>query len=431
MRHRFIALITTFWGVINCFGQDVKLKLTRPINYDENKVAPYVLPNILLCEDGTIVNTSKQWERKRRPEILQLFSTYMYGKVPNMEESSKWEVIKTKSNALDGHAIRRDIKVWPLASHHDYSIDVQIYLPHSSKRQPVPLFLAIALLPNYTVCLDSDLEKPDSILMANGQRSKAVKRGDKKDFWQVEKILAEGYGIAIFCHQDISPDTPTDFYKSLPSMFYKTGQSYPAPDEWGAISMWAWQMSRVMDYIVNDDLIDKEKVIAIGHSRFGKTALWAAVQDKRFAMAVANNAGCGGTAISKRRFGETIEAINQRFPHWFCSNFKQFNNREEYMPFDQHELVALMAPRPVYIASAEQDDWSDQKGEFLAGKEASTVYHLYGLNGLECDSIPAVEHPKSTGYIGYHIRRGKHTMTAYDWDQYLKFANMHFIKETK
>lgn len=431
IRHKtFIAFLELYWFLCT-LGQSSKIKLIRPISYEETKVPPYKLPDLLLCEDGTKVRSIKQWEEKRRPELLYLFSEYMYGKTPCVNEDIKWIVLRTQENALGGKAIRRDVRVYPLANHLEHSINVQMYLPSYSKEKPVPLFFAMALLPNYTVCNDPEVDMPDFILAENGKRKKAVKRGCMSEFWQLDKLLERGYGLVTFCHQDLSPDTLNDFLKGVPSLYYIPGMKCPYPNEWGSISFWAWQMSRVMDYLVTDKLVDNKRIIAIGHSRFGKTALWAAAQDKRFAIVISNNSGCGGAAISRRCFGETIEAINRKFPQWFCGNFKQFDNRENYLPFDQHELIALIAPRPVYIASAEEDRWADPKGEFLGGKEATPIYNLYGLDGLECKEIPDIECPQSKGYVGFHIRKGGHTMTQYDWIQYLNFVDRHFDKINK
>ena len=417
--------------LLGAYIQNLRLKLVRPISYNEANVPVYELPDLLLTSDGEPVVTKKQWETKRRPQLLTLFSTYMYGRIPIIKETIEWKIIRTDYTALSGRAIRREVRVWPLRNQSDFYIDLQIYLPLLAKEKSVPLFLAIALLPNYTVYNDLDVEIPESILIENGIKVTALKRGEKSDFWQLDKVLSRGYGLATFCHQDLGPDTNTDFINGFPSLFYMPGQRFPYPDEWGAISMWAWEMSRVLDYIITDNMIDKTKVVAIGHSRLGKTALWAAAQDQRFAMAISNNSGCGGAAISRRCYGESLEAINLQYPQWFCGNFKQFVNRERYMPFDQHELIALMAPRPVYIASAEDDKWADPKGEFLAGKEASPAYHLYGLKGLECDNMPPIEEPIIDGCIGYHIRKGKHTMTAYDWEQFLNFADLHLTNNKK
>ncbi len=392
-------------------------------NFDESKSGSYTLPDPLTLANGERVRNLKTWQNERRPEILRLFETQMFGRAPSPPKKLNFEITSIDKSALGGKAIRKEIAI-------DISgkkLNLLVYLP-ANARGRVPVFLGLNFGGNQAIDADPGIrlanvwreDRTTKALTVNTADEKT--RGAAAGRWQLEKVIARGYGLATMYYGDIEPDFNGAIQHGIRPLFLKAGQSAPAADEWGAIGAWAWGLSRAMDYLATDDAVDSKRVAVIGHSRLGKTALWAGATDPRFALVISNESGEGGAAISRRNYGETVANLNDRFPHWFCGNYKQYSGRANDLPFDSHMLIALIAPRPVYVASAEGDQWSDPHGEFLGAQGADAVYALFSKKGIGKVEMPPVQHPVGD-VVRYHIRTGKHDVTAYDWEQYLDFAD--------
>ncbi|MDR1814482.1 MAG: acetylxylan esterase [Tannerella sp.] len=393
----------------------------QEVNYDEAKVPAFDVPDPLTCNDGTKVSTVKEWENRRRPEIMAFFASQFYGQTPAEKIPVSYTVLSENPNFMEGKATARQVKFVFTNNGKSLEAILLLLLPNNNKAK-IPVFVSYNYKGNHSICLDTTILYTPSFSRLKTADDPDWKRGNQATRWSIEKIIARGYGVATMFYQDIYPDAPNKEDESIVSLFTSYKPDNKASDKWQALGAWAWGSSRIVDYLETVKRVDKEKIIIMGHSRQGKSALWAGAQDKRFKIVISNDSGCGGAALSKRVFGEHLARITSSFPHWFCPALNFYANNEAALPFDQHELIALIAPRFAYIASAEDDRWADPKGEFLAGVYASPVYNLYGLKGLTINDNPKVNQPVMNA-VGYHIRTGVHDVTDYDWGCYLDFAD--------
>lgn len=366
-------------------------------NYDEARVPPYELPDVLASGAGR-VGSQAAWAG-RRAEVIELFREHVYGRSPGRPERLRFDVVEENPRAMDGAATLKRIAVRSAQAGREHRFELTIFLPNG-RRGAVPLFLLLNNRPASNV---------------------DPTRTEKSGFWPAEEMVARGYGIAALQVGDLAPDDKDKYRDGVIAMF--DGTAPRTGTSWGALAAWAWGASRAMDYFESDDRIDARRVAVVGHSRGGKAALWAGAEDTRFALVVSNESGEGGAALSRRNYGETIARINEAFPHWFAGNYKAFGGRAAELPVDQHMLLALIAPRAVYVASASDDLWADPRGEFLSLAHASPVFALWGDRAIAPDGMPPLEQPLRTARRGYHVRRGVHDLTPYDWERFADFAD--------
>jgi hypothetical protein len=360
----------------------------------------YALPDALKLADGTPVTTADQWRARRRREVLELFRQHVYGRVPATPCTTNWRETHRDERAMGGAATLKQVDVTVTAEGRALTIRLALFLPNAAKA-PVPTFLLIC---------NRGVENIDPT------------RVQRSEFWPAEEVVARGYGIAAFFNGEVDPDKHDGFRDGAHALLDRDPRG---PDAWGTLAAWAWGASRCLDYLVSDPGVDARRVAVVGHSRGGKTALWAGAEDERFALVISNDSGCGGAALNRRQppGRESVTRINASFPHWFCERFKTYGGHEDQLPVDQHELVALVAPRLVYVASASEDLWADPRGEFLSLVHAQPVYRLLGRQGLPRDEMPAIGAQLAGDGMGYHLRSGKHNLTLFDWQRYLDFAD--------
>lgn len=370
-------------------------------NYDESKISDFTLPELLRFEDGRIVKNKRQWENGRRAEVLRIFEDHMYGQVPKDFDKIDFEIVNEDENAMGGMACLKEVRINVSRNGNTVPINFIMFVPKNAK-------------------------KPGLFLLINhrGIENTDPSRKTKSDYWPAEMVVERGYAIGAFHVSDVADDNKNTWKDDILTKLYP--EQIGKDNGMKALGAWGWGASRIMDYLQKDKSIDPKKVAVIGHSRSGKAALWCGAQDPRFSIAISNESGCGGAALERRDYGETLKIMNKAFPHWLADKNLEYVDNVDAMPFDQHMLMALIAPRAVCVGSAQEDRWADPKGEFLSLKYAEPVFELYNISPLPAKDHPPVDTPVQSTHMSYHMRSGKHNLTPYDWQQYMNFAERYW-----
>ena len=395
-----------------CTADELKYH-DKDVIYDEARVPAYDLPPLLASSEGKPITTAEEWFNVRRPQIMSLLGNLLYGVVPEPESplTVSVEVVKTDHQFMNGVATRKDVRIRFENAKGKAEMLILVFSPNGSGKA-APALLQLSFSNTKDNGHDADPNRP--VLLRNG-----VPLGE---------ILKRGFGYVAVYQGDLVRHNEVEFLDSIQHLFYRTGQSFPKAYEWGVIAAISWSASRALDYLQSDPDIDARRVAIMGHSKCGKAALWAAAQDQRFALAISAQSGHPGAALSRRKYGETIDKMVSRFPYWLCRNAWKFGNNEDDLPVDQHMLLACVAPRPLYVMSGVDDTWADGRGEYLSAYYASAVYRLLGKKGLESEASPRVGEAIIQSDVGYHIREGGHSIEPFDWLKFLEFAEYHLKK---
>ena len=388
----------------------------KDVNYDEGKTPHYDLPPLLISSQGKKITTPEQWRTIRRPEILSLFSHLIYGCIPEpaFPLQVEFEVAKVRPDFMEGKATRKDIKIHLSNKIGRMAMHVIVFIPNGASK-PVPCFLKHSFQDTGSKDFESSILQP----------------GRLRNGWPLGNFIDRGYAFVAVYHEDLVRHNEVEFRSGIHKLFYPEGQSFPKAHEWGVISTCAWGAMRAMDYLETDQDIDHTRVAVMGHSKMGKTALWTAAQDERFALAISAQSGCAGAALWRRKSGETLKKMVTRFPYWLCRNAWKFVEQEDDLPIDQHMLLACIAPRPVYVHSGLKDTWADPRGEYLSAYHAGEVYRLLGEKTLlTAESPPPVGEALIASQVGYHLREAGHSIEDFDWNRFLDFADFHLKPKT-
>jgi hypothetical protein len=381
---------------------------------------------------GQKVQSSKQWESERRPELRALFEHYMYGMIPPPPATFQVKVVGKYADFLNGQATLKliTLETGPAPAP---QIALMLVLPNQ-RNAPAPVFLAMNFCGNHALTDDPrvPLDRnwvPSSCKGCTNNHATEISRGGQKADWPLAEIVRRGYALAAFYSGDVDPDR-AEASEGLYAFLANGDSAKNVPANRGTLSAWAWGFQRCVDYLAKEPDIDPRRIAAVGHSRNGKAALLAAAFDDRIAIAFPHQAGCGGSAPSRGKTGESVKVINEHFPHWFNAAFKEFNDIPERLPFDQNCLVALCAPRAVLFSAAQEDQWANPAGQFEVLRGAESVYKLFGVPALETSQMPA-ERQLVGQRLGYYIREGKHSMTSDDWRVFMDFADRQWKSPVK
>ncbi len=393
------------------------------------------LPDPLVMTDGSAVTSPEQWREKRRPELLKLFEEQMYGVAPDAPQITA-TVSGVDEHFFGGAATKKEVAI-QFGPPPGVTLHLLLIVPNNHK--PAPVFLGLNFHGNHAITDDPSVALPTNWMPEKGpgvkdHRATEAGRGAETRNWSAKQTIDRGYALATFYVGDVKADKP-DFADGVHALYFKPGQTSPGEKEWGVIRAWAWGASRAVDYLVTDKDIDAKRIAIVGHSRNGKASIVAAAYDPRIALVIPHQAGCGGTSPSRGTIGETPKIINTHFPHWFSGTFKAYNEDPSKLTFDQHELIALIAPRPILLSCATDDQWSNPAGQFEMLKAAEPVYKLLAHPGNRTVGLASAETPVLNKTIGgeesYFLRPGKHSMAPEDWAAFLDFADQHLIKSAR
>jgi len=405
------AILCFIFAIIGSFADAREQKeYDSDVNYDENKTPHYDLPPLLVTAEGKPVTTTEQWATERRPQIVSLFSNFIYGRVPEPASpiQTEVEVVQVDPDFMNGKATRKDISIKFSNDKGTAEMLVLVFVPNNADK-PVPAFMKHSFNNTRSNDFKADPSRPGRI----------------KNGWPLGEFFDRGYAFVAVYQQDLVGHNDVSFSRGIHPLFFKDGQSFPKAREWGVLGAVAWGGMRALDYLETDDDVDASRVALMGHSKMGKATLWTAAQDPRFAMAISAQSGCAGAALWRRKSGETLKKMTTRFPYWLCRNAWKFIGQEDDLPIDQHMMIALIAPRPVYVASGIEDTWADPRGEYASAYHASMVYELLGKKGLASPKLPPLGEAIIESDIGYHVREGGHSVNLYDWQRFMDFADYH------